>query len=61
MNMTLVPEIHRMSVGIEQAILTVPIMDNKKKNKSTTNIIPTSTENGDVTVNGKTLLKKTYT
>ena len=30
-NMTFVLDIHRMSVGKEQSIFTVPIMENKKK------------------------------
>ena len=65
--MTPVPDILKMSVRIEQAIFTVLIMDNKKNEKTTTKttikqyIMPTSTGKGDVNVNGKTLLKNTYT
>ena len=41
-NMTLVLDIHRMSVKIEQAIFTVSIMDNTKNNKTTTKIKKTT-------------------
>ena len=32
--MTLVPDIYKMSVGLEQAMCTVPITDNKKNNEA---------------------------
>ena len=66
--MTLVLNIDKMSVGLEQVKPTVLIIGNNKtqqnniqKNKNKKYIIPTSMGNGGVTVNGKTLLKNAYT
>ena len=64
LNMTLVPDIDTMSVGLEQAIFTVPIMDNKKNNKAkNSKILHNTNLQGErrYSWNDKTLSKKTFT